>query len=190
MKYSNAVLLHGKPKKEKFLDLLQPKQNVAHWHGWAMQQFAERGITTYAPTLPRPYDPSDASWSPVFDSMPMNERSLVIGRSAGARLVLKRMSERQELMVAKVILVAPWTDPRGNYDGLEKFEIDPDLPKRVVNGITVFYSSRDDAQAQESLESIRAALPNVTYRDIPHYGHYMIGNTMENEEFPELLEEI
>ena len=136
------------------------------------------------------YDPCDEDMRPIFDALPLNEGSLLIGRSLGARIILEGMSRRKELVVSKVILVAPWIDPRHRYRGLEDFTIDPKIQERALGGITVFYSSLDGDEAQESLKIIREALPEANYRDIPKYGHYMMGKTMEGPEFPELLEEI
>lgn len=47
----NAILIHGKLKKEKYQDLSQPRPAVDHYHLWVADQFAERGIVTYMPTL-------------------------------------------------------------------------------------------------------------------------------------------
>lgn len=190
MSFKNVILIHGKPKKEKYQDLSQPRPAVDHYHLWVADRFAERGIVTYMPTLPRAYNPNYEDCAAEIESMPMNQESIVVARSMGAGLMLRIMTERQDLVISKLILVAPWTDPLRNYGRLFDFEIDPTVPERVIDGITVFYSSKDDAQAQQSLEIVRRALPGVKYRDIPEYGHYMIGNTMKGPEFPELIEEV
>jgi len=186
----NAILLHGKPKREKFEDPRQPRPAVDHYHLWAADQFAKRGITTYMPTLPRPYDPSYEDCAAFITALPINPESIVVGRSMGAGLMLRIMTERQDMVLSKLILVAPWLDPLRNYGRLFDFEIDPSITERVENGVTVFYSSKDDAQALQSLEIISEAIPKAKYRDIPEYGHYMIGNTMQSPAFPELFEEI
>lgn len=186
----NAILIHGKPKKEKFQDPSKPRPAVDHYHPWVADQFAKRGISTYMPTLPRPYDPNYEDCAALIMALPVNPESIVIGRSMGAGLMLRIMSERQDLFLSRLILVAPWTDPLVNYGNLFDFEIDPNIPKRVENGVTVFYSSRDDEQARQSLEAVREAIPDAKYRDIPEYGHYMIGNTMDDPAFPELFEEL
>jgi|JI10StandDraft_1071094.scaffolds.fasta_scaffold671056_2 pimeloyl-ACP methyl ester carboxylesterase len=186
----NAILLHGKPKREKFQDLSQPRPGVDHYHQWTADQFAKRGITTYMPTLPRPYDPNYEDCAAFITAMPINPESIVVGRSMGAGLMLRIMTERQDMVLSKMILVAPWLDPLKNYGKLFNFQIDPTILERVTNGVTVFYSSKDDDQALASLDIIKEAFPDVKYRDIPEYGHYMIGNTMKNKEFPELFEEL
>ncbi len=190
MSYSNAFLIHGKPSKEKYQDLGQPRPAVDHYHPWVARELAKRGITTYMPTLPRAYDPSYEESVAAILSLPLNSETLVVGRSLGAGVMLRLMSERNDIVLSKLIFVAPWTDPLRNYGRLFDFELDPSIPDRIKNGITVFYSSKDDAQSLKSLEAIRETIPKAKYRDIPEYGHYMIGNTMESPAFPELFEEI
>ena len=190
MSYSNAMLIHGKTPEEKYLDPRQPLPGIDHYHQWCADRLGERGITTYMPTLPRAYHPKFEECAAAILSLPLNSESLVVARSMGAGLVLRLMTERNDIVLSKLILVAPWTDPLRNYGRLFDFKIDPTIPERVTNGITVFYSSQDDLQAQQSLVTIQSELPCVKYRNIPEYGHFMLGNTMTSEEFPELLEEI
>ncbi len=186
----NVVLLHGKPKRERYQDPTWPKPHVANWFSWLQRELGGAGIPSVAPALPRPYAPDYEANKEVIDRLPIDEETVLIGLSFGAGLILRAMSEDRELIVAKAILVAPWVDPRGNYGDLFDFTVDPSLPERTREGVTVFYSSQDDEQAQTSLEIVSAALPNVTYRDIPSYGHFMLGNTMTTREFPEILPEI
>lgn len=186
----HLVLFHGKPKKEKFLDPTIPKPNKANWFPYVMDGVKNLGITTYAPLLPRPYDPDNSALQPTFDSMPIHEGSMLAGHSLGARIILEGMTRREDLVVDKLILVAPWTDPRGNYSGLGDLNVDPSLTERSRRGMTVFYSSQDDDQALESLEIVRDLFPKAKYRDIPEYGHFMLGNTMQSPAFPEFVEEL
>ena len=108
----------------------------------------------------------------------------------GAGLLLRYMCERKDLVLAKGIMVAPWLDPDGNYGDLFNFAIDKDVGDRCLGGMSVFYSSQDDRQALESLAIISRSILNLRYHNIPEYGHFMIGNSMQGPEFPKLLEEL
>lgn len=186
----NLILFHGKPKKERFLDPDIPKPHEANWLPYAIEEAAKLGIESFAPPLPRPYDPSREELLATFHAQPIHESSILGGHSMGGRLILEGMTRHSDLVVDKLILVAPWTDPRGNYPGLGDMAVDSTLIERARRGMTVFYSSKDDEQARESLEIVHDLFPTARFRDIPQYGHYMLGNTMKTPEFPEILEEL
>lgn len=190
MNARNAVLLHGKPKRERYFDSNQPKPHEANWFPYARDELAAQGYGVVIPELPTPYDPNYADCEEVLDGLPIHEKTLLVGHSLGAGLILRYMSEQRELVVAKAILVAPWLDPDGKYGDLFKFKIDRDIGERCKSGLIIYYSSDDDRQAQDSLEKICSSVLDARYRNIPEYGHFMLGNTMESTEFPELLEEI
>lgn len=186
----NLILFHGKPKKEKYYNPLVPKPNNANWFPYVIEGARERGITTYAPSIPAPYDPQQKDTLGTFNNMPIHEESTLVGHSMGARIILEGMSVNGELEVDKLILVASWLDPRGNYPDLGTLAIDSSLIERSRRGMTVFYSSEDDVQARESHEIVRELFPQAQFRNIPEYGHFMLGNTMKNAAFPEMLEEL
>ncbi|MDZ7744231.1 MAG: hypothetical protein U5K77_00510 [Candidatus Saccharibacteria bacterium] len=103
------------------------------------------------------------------------------------------MSGHLGVTVDKLILVAPWTDPNKKYGDFFDTKINPNMAQRCLGGISVFYSSLDDEQAKQSLEVVRQTFDgrdDVEFIDIPDYGHYMLGNTMKTEEFPELIDKI
>lgn len=186
----NLILFHGKPKKERFLNPNFPKPNRANWFPYVMKEVAKLGVSSYAPLLPRPYDPNREDLLATFRAQPIYENSILAGHSMGGRIILEGMTLHSELVVDSIICVAPWTDPRGNYPGLGGMVVDPALIERSKRGMTVFYSSEDDDQALESLEIIHGLFPAAKYRDIPAYGHFMLGNKMVSPEFPEILEEL
>lgn len=190
MNVRNAVLLHGKPKRERYFDSNQPKPHEANWFPYARDELAARGYGVVIPELPTPYDPNYADCKEMLDGLPIHENTLLIGHSLGAGLILRYMSEQRELVVAKAILVAPWLDPDRKYGDLFNIKFDSDVGLRCLQGLTVFYSSEDDKQAQDSLKKFCRSVLEARYHNMPKYGHFMLGNNMEDAEFPELVEEI
>ncbi|MBA3758649.1 alpha/beta hydrolase [Candidatus Saccharibacteria bacterium] len=186
----NAIIVHGKPSREKY-ESSETDPSDSHWIPWAKHQLNIAGIRTVAPDMPVPYYPDYREWEIELDRhKPWQPETSLIGLSAGASLVLRYSSEYEKLRYDKIILVAPWLDIASKYGDFGNFEIDPHLSERCIGGLAVFYSSKDDDQALASLEVIQAALPNAKYIDIPGYGHYMTGNKMETNEFPELIAEM
>lgn len=183
----NAVIVHGKPPKAKYLDDSQPKPHEANWLPWIGAELEKQGAHVSIPAFPEPYAPEYLAWKDRIQQERVSRHTTLIGHSAGAGFLLRYLSENPRIEINRLVLVAPWlVDPANKYGDWTKFSIDPLLPVNVVCGIHVFHSSRDDQQAQDSLGIVREALPDATYRDISRYGHFMIGNSMEDERFPEL----
>lgn len=185
----NAIILHGKPSREKFENktLLDPSDS--HWLPWAKHQLTLNGIFTVTPDLPVPYAPVYADWVHEMERYDIGPDTTLIGHSAGAALALKWLNTNGMTQIDNLVLVAPWLDPNRKYRPEFDFGFRSNLMRRLGN-VTVFYSSEDDNQALESLEMVQRQLPDAKYIDIPQYGHYMLGNSMDSTEFPELVEEI
>jgi predicted alpha/beta hydrolase family esterase len=182
-----AIIVHGKPSREKY-EASPTDPSDSHWIPWAKHQMNIAGVATVAPDMPVPYSPDYAAWEAEFDrQQPWKNSPTLIGLSAGASFLLRYMSENSKLEFDKLVLVAPWLDLTGKYGDFSKFRIDTAIPERCIGGLAVFHSSQDDQQALASLDLIQRALPEGDYTDIPGNGHYMLGNTMQTTEFPELL---
>lgn len=187
----NVVLLHGKPSEEKFNDPNELNPSDSNWLPWAARQFALNGYQVAKPDLPRPYAPVYEDWAREFRRHDLNDKTILVGLSAGAGFLAKWLSNHQGVTINKLALVAPWTDPHRKYGHFFATELDPRLPERCLGGLSVFYSSEDDPEAQASLEVIRTAFGDTAhYIDLPQYGHFMLGNTMTGPEFPELIDEV
>lgn len=183
----NAVIVHGKPPISKWEDPTQPRPHEANWLPWIGAELEAQGMEVAIPAFPEPYAPDYAAWKSVLEDQEITSTTTLIGHSAGAGFILRYLSENPRVEVDRIALVAPWlVDPEDKYGDWTKFAIDPILPVSVRTGMDIFYSSQDNPQAQDSLKIVREALPIARYRDIPAYGHFMIGNSMENEQFPEL----
>lgn len=188
--FRRGIIVHGKPSREKY-EASDTDPSDSHWIPWAKHKMNVAGIYTVAPDMPEPYNPKYPAWERAFDrTEPWYLGTTLVGISMGAGFLLRYFSEYQKLKPEKLVLVAPFLDLKGKYGDFNDFEIDPNLVERCAGGLAVFYSSKDDEQALASLEVIRTQLPEAKYMDIPHYGHFMLGNTMETVEFPELLPEV
>jgi predicted alpha/beta hydrolase family esterase len=185
----NAILLHGKPKQEKFEnpDLRDPSDS--HWIPWAKHQLNVHGIFAVAPDFPKPYAPKYTVWAREFERHDVTPDTTVIAHSAGAGFILKWLNANGAVELDKLVLVAPWLDPNRNYRPEFDFGFRRNLQRRM-GSITVFHSSLDDGQALASLDIVQRELPDATYFDIPKYGHYMLGNTMESVEFDQLIDHV
>lgn len=186
---SDVLVLHGKPSREAYEDPAQPPVNERGWFPWLKTQLEAQGRDVAIPLLPAPYAPDYEAWGQVFDKQEVTACTDVVAFSAGAGLLLRKLTEQNHLSISKAVLVAPWIDPNHRYGDVFDFAIDPAIAFQCAE-ITVFHSSLDGDEPRRSLEVIRSALPHATCRDIPSYGHFQVGNTMPSEEFPELIEEL
>lgn len=184
----NAVILHGKPKKEKYLNLNLPQPHQANWLPWLAEQLEQHGIHTAIPAFPDPYAPDYRKWAETFERCHVDENTGLIGHSAGAGFIVRWLSENPGVSVENAILVAPWHDRNHEYGRrFFDYEIDRDLPRRV--GSLAIVNSIDDGESiQESVHMLLEMIPGISYIGFDGYGHFMLGNKMETREFPFLLD--
>ena len=99
--------------------------------------------------------------------------------------MVRWLSEHPEVRPAKVVLVAPWLNPKNLEDTTDffEFEIDRDLPNRT--NLTVLYSDDDMPQILDTVELIRQSLPSATYKEVHGKRHFYDDDCME---IPEVLE--
>lgn len=187
---SNAILLHGKPSKEKFEDPGQPKPHEANWLPWLRAELVGREVSTGIPRFPRPYDPRYPEWLAEFEKFHVDDETILVGHSAGAGFIVRWLTEHPEVAVAQAHLVAYYHDFPNKYVNFSKHNIDADLGSRV--GKLVIYNSIDDTfNIQKSVNFLKNRLNRpFEYREFRNYGHFMLDNNMLSVEFPELLDEI
>ena len=185
----NAIILHGMPSKEEFLDAKLPNESNAHWLPWLQKQLLMKGILTYTPDMPKPYAPDYDAWCREVERYDIGPQTTLVGHSCGGGFWVRYLSERKKLKVGKVVLVAPWLDPDGNEaGGFFEFDIDPDLVNRT-KGMKVFNSDNDMGNVHKSVALLRENIPGLAYKEFHKYGHF----TEEDSgltEFPELLREL
>lgn len=187
---NKALILHGKPKKERYLDPNLPKPHEANWLPWLAGQLEQRGITTIVPAFSRPYAPIYEEWCLTFEKFTLDAETLMVGHSLGAGFAVRWLSEHPSTRIAQLILVAPWHD-RGHECGRAFFDyiIDPDLTQRIGK-ITIVNSTDDGESIQASVALLQQAIPGIHYVELEGYGRFMLGNAMTTTIFPRILEEI
>ena len=183
---TSAIIVHGKPTRERYENPLEPKPHVANWLPWLGMKLEEAGIPTSIPAMPLPYFPVYDDWRRVFESIPPTPNRLLIGHSAGAEFLLRWLSENKEERADKLVLVAPYKDEANKYDGFSRYELDPGIAERIGE-IVIFNSLDDDPPIQRRTNELIGVFPLAKYVEFKDYGHFRIGHNMVGPEFPELL---
>ncbi|MBN8550000.1 MAG: alpha/beta hydrolase [Deltaproteobacteria bacterium] len=183
-----AVILHGACDREEYFSERYPSLSNSHWLPWLQKQLLMAGYDAQSPEMPEAYLPDYAKWAHVFERMApdLSESSILIGHSCGGGFFLRWLSEHQ-LRINKLVLVAPWIDPdkRRAQGTFFDFSPDPSLTQRMR--VELLASTNDAADVQESVNIIRAKIPNIRYHEFKDYGHFCFSD-MNTEVFPELRE--
>ncbi|MCA9347947.1 alpha/beta hydrolase [Candidatus Saccharibacteria bacterium] len=183
----NAILLHGKPGKEEYYDPQFPSASNYHWFPWLQKQLIVNDIKADTPEVPLAYDPQWELWVKEVERYEFTPETILVGHSCGGGFWTRYLSERKDLRVGKVVLVAPSLGYSGWGDKFfEDFTMDTELVSRT-GGITIFNSDNDDEGIQRAVKEIRQKIPGIEYREF-HLGHFT-ANDMQTSEFPELLDE-
>lgn len=181
-----AIIIHGMPSKEEYFGPEGTSQSGKHWLGWLKDELIKISSDVVAPEMPEPYEPLYEKWCSTFEKFSVDENTMLIGHGIGAGFLIRWLSENK-IQVGKVVLVAPWLDPRCELqNGFFDFEIDKELVTRVES-VTIFVSSDDDRDILESVKIIRDDLPGVIMKEFSNQGHFTFGD-MGTHKFPELLE--
>ena len=181
----SVIILHGKPKKERFYNPGSPSSSNRHWLPWLQKQLVMADYLVDTPEMPRAYEPDYPLWKSLFERYRVDEDTVLIGHSCGGGFLLRWLSENRATP-KRVILIAPWIDPtRETCPEFFAFTIDPRLCARTE--LHLWESDNDAENTMESGRRIRAALPDIHHRVFPGMGHFCIED-MGSEAFPELAE--
>ncbi|MCL2439365.1 MAG: alpha/beta hydrolase [Alphaproteobacteria bacterium] len=182
-----AIICHGVSSgfdKELRADTPNCSRN---WLGWLQQKYIQSGVVCQNPLFPNAWVPA-RNWADdvnMFSRLELDEDTRLVGHSCGAGFLLKYLSERPEIRVRHLVLVAPWIDPQRKLgDYFANLRLDKNLPERVGR-IDLIYSENDREGVIESTEKILEALPltNVMRLSKGHFNEEDMGR-----EFPELWE--
>ena len=184
---ANAIILHGKPSRERFYDPAFPSTSNYYWLPWLQKQLVTRDIPTATPEVPNNWIADYAVWLKEFERYDITPETILIGHSCGGGFILRWLSEHPEIEVTQVVLAAPWLNPKQLEDTGDffDFELDSTITDRTI--LTVLYSDDDEPSILDTAAMLRTTLPNATYKVLHGYGHFYDDGRME---FPELLEEI
>ncbi len=183
----NAILLHGKPTRERYEDPSEPKPHEANWFPWLGRQLAARNVDVTIPALPQPYFPIYQAWKEVFEANHVDQHTCLVGHSAGAEFILRWLSENKSISVEKTILVAPYRDFDGKYGDFSQYKPDNNIAERA-GCIAILNSLDDDIAIHRNVERIATTIPQAQIIELDGYGHFRIGHNMKNEELPILLD--
>jgi predicted alpha/beta hydrolase family esterase len=184
-----AIIIHGTPSKEEFYDPYVPSSSNHHWLPWLQKHLILHGYAAHTPEMPNAWAPDYAVWEKEFERYEIDEHTALIGHSCGAGFLVRWLSEHKRVRVDKVILVAPWLDPdKRKAPHFFEFKIDPKLRSRA-NSLSIFHSSNDYSEVQESVKMLRKAVPGIPYREFQNYGHFCL-HDLHSPAFPELLESL
>jgi len=182
----NAIIIHGKPRRENYYSAEHPSSSNFAWIPWVQKQLIIRDIKADTPEMPHAYLPDYALWQPELERFDITPETTLVGHSMAGGFLLRWLSEHPEVMPARVILVAPSLDPlRQNETGFCEFEIDSALTERTQ--LIVMTSDNDSDKAEMSMNMIKAALPSADIIMYPGYGHF-IPDHMGKSTFAELIE--
>ena len=182
-----AIIVHGMLSKKESENASLPPASQNHWLSWLQQELLKRGVAAETPNMPMPYNPDYQAWKKVFEKFSLDENTILVGHSCGAGFIVRYLSEHS-IRVGKVVLVAPWIDPRHVLPtGMFDFIIDSHLATKT-NGLTVFSSANDMPEINESIDMLKSAIPNLHIVAFENKGHFCYGD-MGTDAFPELLTE-
>jgi len=184
----NAILLHGKPGEKEYYDTSTPSCSNYHWFPWLQKQLIVEGIKTDTPEVPEAYNPQYQLWVKEVERFEITPETILVGHSCGGGFWVRYLSERPELKVGKVVLVAPslglnWDD-RSFFD----YKIDPNVVSRT-KGVTIITSDNDKPATLDAVEIFKKEIKDVQISLLKGMGHFT-HKDMDTSEFPELLQEI
>lgn len=176
----NAILIHGTPGREEYIDPKAPSPSNAHWLPWLQKQLLIRGIETQTPEMPIAYQPDYDPWRKEFERCLICEETLLVGHSCGGGFLVRWLSENPR-HVARVVLVAPWMDPDRNHcvAGFFDFAINSELTR--VTDLHLIYSDDDTEDVNQSVNQIVKALPEIHKHLMPGKKHFCSSDLGGNE---------
>lgn len=177
------------PPRQMYFDPATSSPSNYHWLPWLQKALLLQGVLTQTPEMPTPYEPDFTAWSEMLERIGVDERTTLVGHSAGAGFLVRWLSELPAARVRKAVLVAPWIDPRQQRTrDFFDFTIDPALTERCGEFVVFHSDNEGDETVRESAQILQARLPKARFREF-HLGHFSHWD-MPSPEFPELLDEV
>ncbi len=185
----NAIILHGLYTKNEDYDPNEPSPSNNHWLPWLQRQLQLHDIKADTPEVANTYEMKWEPWVKEFERFDRTPETTLVGHSMGGGFLVRYLSERPELRVAKVVLVAPWLNLSHEEDTVFfDFILNPAITAQA-GSFTVFASDNDNKDVTDSVDFLREKLPAAKFRDFHHYGHFCLSD-MKTDAFPDLLAEV
>ena len=183
----SAYILHGCCDEEEYFSNEYPSPSNFHWIPWLQKQLVMKGFNCQTPELTNSYKPDYALWSKLFGIYPVDDETILVGHSCGAGFFLRYLSERKDIRIKKLILVAPWMDPKHSRADFLQFVLDPALLERIGE-LHIFYSEDEPVGGvKETVDTVTATYPAAIMHRFANHGHFCLSD-MGTDAFPELLD--
>ena len=180
-----AYILHGCCDEEEFFSDVYPSPSNSHWLPWLQKQLLMQGYLCQTPEMPKPYAADYAAWKTLWETMPLDDETVLVAHSCGCGFLLRWLSENQQ-QAQKLVMVAPWLDPQRTCGDFLRCTLAKDLAERVKE-IHVFYSADEPVTGvEETVQLVQNTYPTATLHQCDKMGHFCF-EEMETVEFPELL---
>lgn len=85
----NAIILHGKPSKERYYDPSFPASSNYYWLPWLQKQLIVRDILTATPEVPHNWRVDYPIWLKEFERYDVTSETILIGHSCGDSFLLE-----------------------------------------------------------------------------------------------------
>ena len=183
----NAIILHGKPSKEKYYDPTFPASSNYYWIPWLQKQLIVKDIATATPEVPHNWIANYPVWTKEFERYDVNSETILIGHSCGGGFLLRWLSEHPDVMPLQVVLAAPWLNPKNLEETGDFFNFELDKQLTAKTNVRVIYSDDDEQSVLDTVDILQKIYPNAIMQKLHGYGHFYDDRRME---FPELLNTI
>ena len=184
----NCIIIHGSPRSK---ELWVPIGDKKRWITWIKNELEKRGVETFTPNMPLPWQPVYKDWKAEFEKLPVNSESVLVGHSAGGAFLPRWLGENPQ-KIKKLILVAPGKKI-GSYPNAEHnrelydFEINPQI-KEMAGEIIIFTSPEEPPHRKDNVVLYHKLLGGKII-SLAGRGHFVYDD-MGTDEFPELLDAI
>ncbi len=183
-----AIIIHGYPSKRWYFNPKMLSPSNSNWLPWIQKQLLIKGILAQTPEMPDAYELNYEKWKWMFEQFEIDEKTILVGHSCGGGFLVRWLSENNK-KVGKVVLVAPWINPKHEADGkFFEFNIDENLVSKTAS-VKIMYSTDDDLDIIESINILKSKLKGADFHEFTDKGHF-VSESMHTEKFPELLENL
>lgn len=183
----NAILLHGLTGKDEYYNPNRPSSSNSHWFPWLQKKLLMEEVKADTPEVFHPYEMIWTSWVQEVERFTIGRETTLVGHSMGGGFWVRYLSEHPEILVDKVILVAPWVNlNHEKATDFFDFDLNPEIAERA-NEFIIFASDDDGKDVQNSVNYLIEKIPNAMVRTFHGYGHFT-QRTLKDNTFPELFE--
>lgn len=187
----NCIIVHGCPSNAEKAMNEKTRTYDKHWIPWLKKQLEKRDIKVLTPLMPTPWEPKYEKWKEIFDRLPLDRNSILIGHSCGGAFLVRWLDETKK-KIKKLILVSPGKsgkESKKSRSNLYGNKIYKNIQNHVKEKIVIFTAEDDMKYHINNAYEYEKELPAKVIHLGNGFGHFTLED-MKTEEFPELLEEV